>query len=164
MTFRFSMITQINAILEIYFRRDLSETDARLPDLLALNAHFSITGSDAEACWPLNGPLFSSLNPLYSHCILLWGGGDRTAAIGTGLKLENYYFFTFTFSWPEVGKLFLIYFFTFSFSWPEVGKLFLIYFFTFSRPEVGKLFRIYVFLDLNLENYSIFRWLSARLQ
>ena len=35
------MITQINAILEIYFRRDLSETDARLPDLLALNAHFS---------------------------------------------------------------------------------------------------------------------------
>ena len=63
----------------------------------------------------------------------------------TGLKLENYYVFTFTFSWPEVGKLFLIYFFTFSFSWPEVGKLFLIYFFTFSRPEVGKLFRIYVF-------------------
>ena len=30
-----------NVILEIYFRRDLSETDARLPDLLALNAHFS---------------------------------------------------------------------------------------------------------------------------
>ena len=32
-----------------------------------------ITGFDAEACWPLNGPLFSSLNPLHSHCILLWG-------------------------------------------------------------------------------------------
>ena len=64
----------------------------------------------------------------------------------TGLKLENYYFFTFTFSWPEVGKLFHIYFFfTFSFSWPEVGKLFHIYFFTFSQTEVGKLFRSYVF-------------------
>ena len=25
-----------------------------------------ITGFDAEACWPLNGPLFSPLNPLYS--------------------------------------------------------------------------------------------------
>ena len=63
-----------------------------------------------------------------------------------GLKLENYYFFTFTFSWPEVGKLFHIYFFfTFSFSWPEVGKLFHIYFFTFSQTEVGKLFRSYVF-------------------
>ena len=32
-----------------------------------------ITGFDAEACWPLNGPLFSPLNPLYSHCVLLWG-------------------------------------------------------------------------------------------
>ena len=36
------MITQKNAILVIYFRRDLSETDARLPDLLALNAHFNL--------------------------------------------------------------------------------------------------------------------------
>ena len=64
----------------------------------------------------------------------------------TGLKLENYYFFTFIFSWPEVGKLFHIYFFfTFSFSWPEVGKLFHIYFFTFSQTEVGKLFCSYVF-------------------
>ena len=26
----------------------------------------SITGFDAEACWPLNGPLFSHLNSLYS--------------------------------------------------------------------------------------------------
>ena len=43
---------------------------------------------------------------------------------------------------PEVRSY---YFFTFTLSWPEVGKLFLIYFFTFSRPEVGKLFRIYVF-------------------
>ena len=40
----------------------------------------------------------------------------------TGLKLENYYFFTFSFSRPEVGKLFRIYVFTFS--RPEVGKLF----------------------------------------
>ena len=61
----------------------------------------------------------------------------------TGLKLENYYFFTFTFSRPEVRKLFRIYVFTFS--RPEVRKLFRIYFFTFSRPEVRKLFRIYVF-------------------
>ena len=77
----------------------------------------------------------------------------------TGLKLENYYFFTFTFSRPEVRKLLLFYVFTFSrpevrklfriyvftFSRPEVRKLFRIYFFTFSRPEVRKLFRIYVF-------------------
>ena len=40
----------------------------------------------------------------------------------TGLKLENYYFFTFTFSRPEVRKLLLFYVFTFS--RPEVGKLF----------------------------------------
>ena len=39
----------------------------------------------------------------------------------TGLKLENYYFFTFSFSRLEVGKLFRIYFFTFSRT--EVGKL-----------------------------------------
>ena len=50
----------------------------------------------------------------------------------TGLKLENYYFFTFTFSRPEVRKLLLFYVFTFS--RPEVRKLFRIYFFTFSRP------------------------------
>ena len=61
----------------------------------------------------------------------------------TGLKLENYYFFTLSFSRPEVRKLFRIYVFTFS--RPEVRKLFRIYFFTFSRPEVRKLFRIYVF-------------------
>ena len=42
--------------------------------------------------------------------------------IDTGLKLENYYFFTFTFSRPEVRKLLLFYVFTFS--RPEVGKLF----------------------------------------
>ena len=85
----------------------------------------------------------------------------------TGLKLENYYFFTFSFSWPEVGKLFHIYFFfTFSFSWPEVGKLFHIYFFTFSQTEVGNysVVTFLLFLDQKLENYSIFRWLSARLQ
>ena len=58
----------------------------------------------------------------------------------TGLKLENYFFFTFTFSRPEVRKLLLFYVFTFS--RPEVGKLFRIYVFTYSRPEVGKLFDI----------------------
>ena len=63
--------------------------------------------------------------------------------LDTGLKLENYYFFTFTFSRPEVRKLLLFYVFTFS--RPEVRKLFRIYVFTFSRPEVRKLFRIYVF-------------------
>ena len=40
--------------------------------------------------------------------------------VKTGLKLENYYFFTFTFSRPEVRKLLLFYVFTFS--RPEVGK------------------------------------------
>ena len=35
------MITQKIAILEIYFCRYHSEIDARLPDLLALNAHLS---------------------------------------------------------------------------------------------------------------------------
>ena len=34
-----------------------------------------ITGFDAEACWPLNGPLFSLLNPLYS-------------LMGVGVKIE----------------------------------------------------------------------------
>ena len=29
-----------------------------------------ITGFDAQACWPLNGPLVSPINLLYSHCIL----------------------------------------------------------------------------------------------
>ena len=57
-----------------------------------------------------------------------------------GGYLENYYFFTFTFSRPEVRKLLLFYVFTFS--RPEVRKLFRIYVFTFSRPEVGKLFHI----------------------
>ena len=33
---------------------------------LATMLHTYITGFDAEACWPLNGPLFSPLNPLYS--------------------------------------------------------------------------------------------------
>ena len=61
----------------------------------------------------------------------------------TGLKLENYYFFTFTFSRPEVRKLLLFYVFTFS--RPEVRKLLLFYVFTFSRPEVRKLLLFYVF-------------------
>ena len=99
------------------------------------------------------------LIPLKKLLLLLFNGGcvrpDQNLC--TGLKLENYYFFTFTFSRPEVGKLLLFYVFTFSrpevrklllfyvftFSRPEVGKLFCIYVFTFSRPEVGKLFPIY---------------------
>ena len=36
-----------------------------------------VTGFYAEACWPLNGPLFSPLNPLNS---IVGGRGDRTAA------------------------------------------------------------------------------------
>ena len=114
------------------------------------------------------------------QCISLDTTHQRAPEKSTGLKLENYYFFTFTFSRPEVRKLLLFYVFTFSrpevrklfriyvftFSRPEVRKLLLFYVFTFSRPEVRKLFRIYVFtfFDLKLENYSIFRWRSAILQ
>ena len=95
-----------------------------------------------------------SATPLHGYCLV----------VSTGLKLENYYFFTFTFSWPEVGKLFLIYFFTFSFSWPEVGKLFLIYFFTFSRPEVGKLFRIYRFYFFSTWIWKIIPYFDGLVQ
>ena len=77
----------------------------------------------------------------------------------TGLKLENYYFFTFTFSRPEVRKLLLFYVFTFS--RPEVRKLLLFYVFTFSRPEVRKLllFYFYFFSTLKLEKYYFFTFL-----
>ena len=79
-----------------------------------------------------------------------------SALVGlTGLKLENYYFFTFTFSRPEVRKLLLFYVFTFS--RPEVRKLFRIYVFTFSRPEVRKLFRIYFFTFSRPEARKLFR-------
>ena len=95
----------------------------------------------------------------------------KNAQIVTGLKLENYYFFTFTFSRPEVRKLLLFYVFTFSrpevrklllfyvstFSRPEVRKLFRIYVFTFSRPEVRKLFRIYFFIFSRPEVRKLFR-------
>ena len=79
----------------------------------------------------------------------------ETDGIFTGLKLENYYFFTFTFSRPEVRKLLLFYVFTFS--RPEVRKLLLFYVFTFSRPEVRKLFRIYVFTFSRPEVGILFR-------
>ena len=55
------------------------------------------------------------------------------------LKLENYSLFTFSFSSPEVGKLFLIYFFFYfllTWSWKIIPYL------RFSRPEFGKLFHI----------------------
>ena len=55
----------------------------------------------------------------------------------TGLKLENYYFFTFSFSRPEVGKLFKIYF-----------SLFLDL-----KSEII-LYLLLLFHNLNLENYS----------
>ena len=80
---------------------------------------------------------------------------DNKHPFWTGLKLENYYFFTFTFSRPEVRKLLLFYVFTFS--RPEVRKLFRIYVFTFSRPEVRKLFRIYVFTFSRPEVRKLFR-------
>ena len=102
----------------------------------------------------------------------VWGfTGIKLSNVGdsTGLKLENYYFFTFTFSWPEVGKLFLIYFFFFlTWSWKIIPYLLFYFFLTwswkiipylpfyffstwswkiipylrFSRPEFGKLFHI----------------------
>ena len=78
------------------------------------------------------------------HYVYAHGGSDWSSQkYTTGLKLENYYFFTFTFSRPEVRKLLLFYVFTFS--RPEVRKLFRIYVFTFSRPEVRKLLLFYVF-------------------
>ena len=93
------------------------------------------------------------------RCTVSWNLSSLKAAEdpgwGTGLKLENYYFFTFTFSRPEVGKLLLFYVFTFS--RPEVGKLLLFYVFTFSRPEVGILFRIYVFTFSRPEVGILFR-------
>ena len=62
--------------------------------------------------------------------VLIMAAGTSCHGNATGLKLENFYFFTFTFSRPEVRKLLRIYFFTFS--RPEVRKLFRIYVFTFS--------------------------------
>ena len=88
--------------------------------------------------------------------ITLCQPGRRSDGLAqTGLKLENYYFFTFTFSRPEVRKLLLFYVFTFS--RPEVRKLLLFYVFTFSRPEVRKLFRIYVFTFSRPEVRKLFR-------
>ena len=99
--------------------------------------------------WVNNGEA-GDLRRHHAHCdvIVMWRGFRAWHLIDcwhnhqllTGLKLENYYLFTFTFSRPEVRKLLLFYVFTFS--RPEVRKLFHIYVFTFSRPEVGKLFHI----------------------
>ena len=102
-----------------------------------------------------------------SDCAIVEKYVSKHVNLVTGLKLENYYFFTFTFSRPEVKKLLLFLLFldlklenysvfmfllfldlklenysVFTFSRPEVRKLFRIYVFTFSRPEVGKLFHI----------------------
>ena len=86
----------------------------------------------------------------------------------TGLKLENYYFFTFTFSWPEVGKLFHIYFFflLFLFLDLKLENYSIFTFLLFLKLKLGNysVVTFLLFLDQKLENYSIFRWLSARLQ
>ena len=77
---------------------------------------------------------------------LQWISNGVTAVLHKAIDFLFFYFFPtyfFTFSQPQVGKLFHIY--VRSFSRPEVEKLFLIYFFTFSWPEVGKLFHIYFF-------------------
>ena len=87
-----------------------------------------------NTCWVQLGHVSSALSALR----------PRAAKMATGLKLENYNFFTFTFSRPEVRKLLLFYVFTFS--RPEVRKLLLFYVFTFSRPEVRKLLLFYVFI------------------
>ena len=108
----------------------------------------------------------------------LQNAGPSTVPIITGLKLENYYFFTFTFSRPEVRKLLLFYVFTFSrpevrklfriyvftFSRPEVRKLLLFYVFTFSRPAVGKLFRIYVFTFFSTSSSKIIPYFDGLVQ
>ena len=50
-------------------------------------SHSHITGFDAEACWPLNGPIFSPLNPLYSPMGVgvtpgeNWSGRDTFGAV-----------------------------------------------------------------------------------
>ena len=85
----------------------------------------------------------------------------------TDLKLENYYFFTFTFSWPEVGKLFHIYFFLlFLFLDLKLENYSIFTFLLFLKLKLGNysVVTFLLFLDQKLENYSIFRWLSARLQ
>ena len=46
--------------------RWVSHVTGVLPHLVPHVFDGRITGFDAEVCWPLNGPLFSPLNPLYS--------------------------------------------------------------------------------------------------
>ena len=96
----------------------------------------------------------------------------------TGLKLENYYFFTFTFSRPEVRKLLLFLLFldlklenypVFTFLLfldlkLENYSVFTFLLFLDLKLENYSVFTFLLFLDLKLENYSIFRWRSAILQ
>ena len=50
-----------------------------------------ITGFDAEACWPLNGPLFSSLNPLYSLMVVGVTGPPRVLqAISSVMEFHDF--------------------------------------------------------------------------
>ena len=122
-------------------------------------ATMNICIHNPTTCPRYHRELMTTLRWLPPNRTPLSNKGQMSPLVNTGLKLENYYFFTFTFSRPEVRKLLLFYVFTFSrpevrklllfyvftFSRPEVRKLLLFYVFTFSRPEVRKLFRIYVF-------------------
>ena len=83
---------------------------------------------------------------------LLW----RNVSMVTGLKFTIYYSFTFSFSGPEVGKLFDIYFFIFS--RPQVGKLFHISFFL---NWSWKIMPYLHFLELTLESYYFFTFSQA---
>ena len=51
-----------------------------------------ITGFDTEACWPLNGPLFSSLNPLYSLMVVGVTGPPRVLqAISSVMEFHDFF-------------------------------------------------------------------------
>ena len=80
---------------------------------------------------------------------LLW----RNVSMVTGLKFKIYYSFTFSFSGPEVGKLFDIYF-----SRPQVGKLFHISFFL---NWSWKIMPYLHFLELMLESCYLFIFSQA---
>ena len=61
---------------KIYRSQTRAKHERRIPSR-------AIKGFDAEACWPLNGPLFSPLNPLYSHCILFFVEGVTGPPLST---------------------------------------------------------------------------------
>ena len=91
----------------------------------------------------------------------------------TGLKLENYYFFTFSFSRPEVGKLFHIYFFS-TWSWKIISYLLFYFFSTWSWKIISyllfyffstwswKIIPYLLFLELKLESYYLFTFSQTK--